>query len=326
MKIDVHSHFVVEECSQRLSSRHDGRNIVQEASGQDSGKWNVELFKTLRDKLSDVPTRLKDMDQGGIDIQVLSPPPYMLYYWADIETGAALSKMQNDRISEICRQYPSRFIGMGTVPLQDVALANQELERMARVLNLRGVIISSNVNGKDLDDKALYPFFEKAESLGVLIFIHPHDTAAAQRMQNYYLTNLLGNPLDTAIAGSRIILSGLLAKLPRLKIFLAHGGGHLPYVMGRIHQGYIVRPECRKEISRPPWDYFRSLYFDTITHDRSTLEYLIHVSGSGQVLMGTDYPYDMAERDPVGFVSNLAIPEADKKKILGENLRGILGV
>ena len=203
MKIDAHSHFVVEECSQRLSSRHDGRNIVQEASGQDSGKWNVELFKTLRDKLSDVPTRLKDMDQGGIRHSGPSPPPYMLYYWADIETGAALSKIQNDRISEICRQYPSRFIGMGTVPLQDVGLANQELERMARVLNLRGVIITSNVNGKDLDDKVFYPFFEKAESLGVLIFIHPHDTAAAQRMQHYYLTNLLGNPLDTAIAGSR---------------------------------------------------------------------------------------------------------------------------
>ena len=141
--------------------------------------------------MSDVPTRLKDMDQGGIDIQVLlSAPVGRSITWLDIETGAALSKMQNDRISEICRQYPSRFIGMGTVPLQDVGLANQELERMTRILNLRGVIISSNVNGKDLDDEAFYPFFEKAESLGVLIFIHPHDTAADQRMQNYYLTNL----------------------------------------------------------------------------------------------------------------------------------------
>ncbi len=326
MKIDAHSHFVVEECSQRLSSRRDGRNIVQEASGQDSGKWNVELFRTLRDKLSDVPTRLKDMDRGGVDIQVLSPPPYMLYYWADGETGLSLSRMQNDKISEICKQYSSRFIGMGTVPLQDVDLAVQELERMVRGLNLRGVIISSNVNGKDLDDPAFYPFFQKAESLGVLVFVHPHDTAAAERMQNYYLTNLLGNPLDTAIAGSRIILGGLLDKLPRLKILLAHGGGHLPYIMGRIHHGHIVRPECRKEISRSPWDYFRNLYFDTINHDGPALEYLIQRSGSGQVLMGTDYPYDMAEQNPVGFVGSLSIPEADKKRILGENLQGILGI
>ena len=169
MNIDVHSHYVVEECARRLSNRDDGRDIVQEASGKDSGKWNLQLFKRLGNKLSDIPTRIKDMDKAKIDIQILAPPPYMFYYWANIKTTAELARIQNNKILEICRQHSSRFIGMGTVPLQDIDEANKELERSLKELNLRGVIISSNVNGKDLDDDVFYAFFEKAESLGGFI-------------------------------------------------------------------------------------------------------------------------------------------------------------
>jgi len=326
MNIDAHSHFVTEECLVVLSEGKDGRNVVRESSGPESGRWNVQLLERIKDKFSDVPTRLRDMDKAGVDVQVLSPSPVTLYYWTDIETGITLSRLQNESISEICRQYPSRFIGIGTVPLQDVDEALKELERLSKELNLRGVIISSNVNGKDLDDAAFFPFFEKAERLNLLIFVHPHNTAAAERMQRFYLTNLIGNPLDTTIAASRLIFSGLLEKLPDLKICFAHGGGHLPYIMGRIQHGYMVRPECKAEIGRSPWEYFGRLYFDTITHHLPALEYLVTTAGSDHVLMGTDYPYDMGDEDPVGFVRSLSIPEADKEKILGGNLRRLLGM
>ncbi len=326
MNIDAHSHFVTEECFHVLSEHKDGRNIVRESSGPESGRWNIQLFESIKDKLSDIPTRLRDMDKARVDVQILSPSPIMLYYWADIEMGVTLSTMQNEKISEICRRYPSRFIGIGTVPLQDVEKAIQELERLSKELDLKGVIISSNVNGKDLDDPVFFPFFERAECLNLLIFVHPHNTAAAERMQRFYLTNLIGNPLDTTIAATRLIFSGLLEKLPDLKICFAHGGGHLPYIMGRIHHGYLVRPECKDEIKRSPWEYFGRLYFDTITHYLPALEYLVKTAGSDHVLMGTDYPYDMGDEDPVCFVSSLPIPEADKEKILGGNLRRLLGI
>jgi aminocarboxymuconate-semialdehyde decarboxylase len=326
MNIDAHSHFVTEECFHALSERKDGRNIVRGSSGPESGRWNIQLFERIKDKLSDVSTRLRDMDKARVDVQILSPSPIMLYYWADIETGVTLSRLQNERISEVCRQYPSRFLGIGTVPLQGVDEAVKELERASKELDLRGVIISSNVNGMDLDDPVFFPFFEKAERLDLLILVHPHDTAAAERMQRFYLTNLIGNPLDTTIAATRIIFSGLLEKLPGLKICFAHGGGHLPYIMGRIHHGYVVRPECRGEIQRSPWEYFQRLYFDTITHYLPALEYLVKTVGSEHVLMGSDYPYDMGDEDPVASVQSLSIPEFDKKKILGENLRRLLGM
>lgn len=326
MNIDAHSHFVAEECFHALSERRDGRNIAQESSGQESGRWNIELFERIRDKLSDIPTRIRDMDKARVDVQILSPSPIMLYYWADIETGITLSRLQNERISEICSQYPSRFVGIGTVPLQDVDESIKELERASKELDLRGVIVSSNVNGKDLDDPVFFPFFEKSESLDLFIFVHPHDTAAAERMQRFYLTNLIGNPLDTTIAATRLIFSGLLEKLPGLKICLAHGGGHLPYIIGRLHHGYMVRPECRGEIQRSPWEYFTRLYFDTITHYPPALEYLVRTAGSEHVFMGSDYPYDMGDENPVDFVRNLSVPEADKKKILGGNLSRLLGI
>jgi aminocarboxymuconate-semialdehyde decarboxylase len=326
MKIDVHSHFVAEECFRVLSERKDGRNIVQESSGQESGAWNRQLFERLRDKLSDIPTRIRDMDKAGVDIQILSPSPIMLYYWTDTEMGVTLSRLQNERISEICHQNPSRFIGLGTVPLQDIKEAVGELERLSRELHLRGVIVASNINGRDLDDPVFLPFFEKCGSLDLLVFIHPHDTAAPERMQQFYLTNLIGNPLDTTIAATRIMFSGLLDRVPGLKICLSHGGGHLPYIMGRIHHGYVVRPECKHEISQSPWDYFSRLYFDTITHHPLALEYLIKVAGSDHVIMGSDYPYDMGDEAPVSFVESLPIPEADKTNILGGNLCNLFGI
>jgi len=326
MNIDIHSHIVTEECFKKLSERKDGRDIVQESSAGESGRWNKQLFEKIRDKLSDIPTRIRDMDKARVDMQVLSPSPIMFYYWTDVETGVTLSRLQNERISEICQEHPNRFVGIGTVPMQDVDEAIKELKRLSQDLNLRGVIISSNVNGRDLDDPIFFPFFETCHSLDLFILVHPHDTAAPERMQRFYLTNLLGNPLDTTIAATRLIFSGLPEKLPGLKICFSHGGGHLPYIMGRIHHGYLVRPECKGEIQRSPWEYFTRLYFDTITHYPPALEYLIRTAGSEHVLMGSDYPYDMGDEDPVAFVRDLSIPETDKKKILGENLCRLLRI
>jgi aminocarboxymuconate-semialdehyde decarboxylase len=234
--------------------------------------------------------------------------------------------MQNEKIAEICQQHSNRFVGLGTVPLQDVDEAVKELKRLAGELSLKGVIVSSNVNGRDLDDPVFFPLLETAASLGLLVYIHPHDTAGADRMQKFYLTNLIGNPLDTTIAAARLIFSGVLEKLPALKICLSHAGGHLPYIIGRLHHGYAVRPECRADIRQSPMAYFKQLYFDSITHLPAALEYLIGIAGSERVLMGSDYPYDMADEHPVTFIRNLSISKDDKQKILGGNIIKLLGI
>lgn len=245
MNIDVHSHFVAEECFNKLSERTDGRNIVRGSSGRESGSWNIQLFERIKDRLSDIPTRIRDMDRARLDVQILSPSPIMLYYWADIETGITLSRLQNERISEICRRYPSRFIGIGTVPLQDVSEATRELERVSKELDLRGVIVSSNVNGKDLDDPPFFPFFEKAESLDLLILVHPHDTAAAERMQRFYLTNLIGNPLDTTISGNPLHFQWTAGEVARSQGMLCSWRGASPVYHGP--DSSWIRSEARMQ-------------------------------------------------------------------------------
>jgi aminocarboxymuconate-semialdehyde decarboxylase len=209
---------------------------------------------------------------------------------------------------------------MATLPLQVPGEALKELKRAAKALGRRGVEIGSHVARRELGDEDFFPVYEALQDLDMPVFIHPHHVAGLDRLLEYYLNNLIGNPLDTTIAAANLIFGGVLEKFPRLKIVLAHAGGQVPYVIGRWEHGYRVRPECKDRVSRPPMAFFKNFYFDMITHHPDALRYLISLAGSDHVLLGSDYPYDMGDLNPVQTMNRLTgISEEDRQKILGEN-------
>lgn len=274
----------------------------------------------------DHDARLAEMDAGGIGMQVLSLTPPFFHYWAEPSRGKDFCRMANEEIAGLVRRHPDRFLGMATVPLQDPKAAAEELTSARRTLGLVGVEIGSNVNGRELDDPSLQPFFARCAELRMPVFIHPVAVAGADRMTRYYLRNLIGNLVDTSIALAHLTFGGAFQRWPDLAVIAAHAGGIIPYTRGRLDHGYRVRPECRDAIPRPPSSYLRHVYFDTIAHDRGALGYLVRSVGADRVLLGSDYPFDMADPDPVGSVRGLrGISAKDRARILCQNARGLFG-
>jgi len=288
-------------------------------------------FKQMRDrgpKLTDIPTRIKDMDKMGVDLQVVSPAPFQYYYFAEPSFGLELAQGVNDGIAKIVAENPTRLMGMGTVPLQDSTLAIKELERAVKVLGFKGIEIGTNVNGKDLTDPSLNldAFFAKVQELGAVLFMHPNGFSHAQRLTDHYLNNIIGNPLETTVAVSHLIFDGVMQRYPRLKIILAHAGGYIAHYWARMDHGH-KRPDVRSVITTKPSKYLEKFYFDTITFDPHMLQSLINRFGADHVLLGTDYPYDMGETDPLGLIS--AVPKlskADKQLIVGGNAQKLFKI
>jgi aminocarboxymuconate-semialdehyde decarboxylase len=215
---------------------------------------------------------------------------------------------------------------MATVPLQDPVAAAEELTHARRTLGLVGVEIGSNINGRELDDPALHPFFARCAELRMPVFIHPVVVAGADRMTRYYLRNLIGNLVDTSIALAHLIFGGAFERWPKLAVIAAHAGGIIPYTRGRLDHGYRVRAECRAALPRPPSAYLKHIYFDTIAHNQEALAYLVRTAGAGRVVLGSDFPFDMADPDPVGTVQGLkGLSAADRTRILGGNARALFG-
>jgi aminocarboxymuconate-semialdehyde decarboxylase len=325
--VDIHCHVFTPEAD-RLAQpafRADYEPMLRHATDA-TREVNRMQQATIRAKLTLIETRLADMDRLGIDVQAISPAPPQYYYWAPDELGREASRLINNRIAEIVGQHPDRFVGMGTVPLQNPQLAVAELERMVKELNFRGVEICTNVAGAELSDQRFRPFFAKAEELGVLIFMHPNGFSEGRRLTDHYFINLIGNPLDSTVAVSHLIFGGVLDAYPRLKICVAHGGGFLPSYSGRSDHGHKARPDSRMAIKKKPTSYLKKLYFDTIVFTHHQLEYLAATWGSDHLLLGSDYPFDMAEPDPVGFVSGAKLGTADKAAILGGNAAKLLKI
>ncbi len=288
--------------------------------------------KQMRDraaKLTDIETRLHDMDRMGIDVQVVSPSPSQYYYYADADFGRQLSRATNDRIAQIVAGNPDRFAGMCTVPLQDPGMAARELERCVRKLGMRGVEICTNVNGVDLADKrlGLDRFFAKAEELGVVVFMHPMGFTHADRMTDYYFNNIIGNPLESTLAVSHLIFGGVLDRFPGLKFLVAHGGGYLAHYPARMDHGWKARPDSRITVKKKPSSYLRKFYYDTITFDPGMLESLVSLYGARQVMLGSDYPYDMADDNPVRTIAAArGLDESQRNLILGGNAARLFGL
>jgi len=271
---------------------------------------------TLDPELLDLDWHLDEMRRQDVARRALAVPPFLLQYALPAGEGARWARAINDGIADAIAPYPDAFTGFATVPLPDVPAAVTELERAVAELGFHGVEIATNIAGVELDDRRLEPFWDAAQRLGTPILVHPHDVAGANRMGDYYLRNLVGNPVETAVAGARLLFGGVLERYPDLAIVLSHGGGALPHLIGRLRHGYEVRPEARARASAPT-EHLRRLYYDTIVFDAGVLRHLVETVGASQVVIGTDSPFDMGEPDPVGLVRGAGLADDDVHRILG---------
>ena len=320
MKIDVHAHYVPEKCldaeAKGTGGHIHGLRIVQEGSRQVAYTNNARNLAFDPPQIYSIERRLKDMATQWVDMQILSVPPFLFFYAADPAQSLEQCQKINNGFAETVQTYPERFVALANLPMQDPEMAARELERSVRELGLRGAEICSNINGKNLDDKSFVPFYTKLQQLDVPVFIHPSNVLGADRLRPYHLQNLIGNPSDTAVAAASLIFGGVLKEFPRLKFYLAHGGGSCPYLRGRWEHGWQVRPEARANIDRPPSDYLRLLCFDSLVHFVPALNFLVETVGPGRVMMGTDYPFDMGDRDPVKTVASLPHLSDDQKEMI----------
>lgn len=323
--VDIHCHLNIPAADQLIRADIPNPPSPMKFMSADSMRVNGKMFGGgIGKKLNSVDDRLVDMDRLGIDVQAISPSPGQYYYYAPPELGRSAAQAVNDGIANAVASHPNRLVGMGTVPLQNTEMAVTELRRCVNDLGLRGVEIGTYVDGEELAAERLRPFFAAAEELGVLVFMHPLGFSHGQRLSEHYLDNIIGNPIEASIALSHLIFGGVLDAYPKLKMCVAHGGGYLPGYWGRMDHAYRAREDCRRHISKEPSKYLREIWLDTLVFDQDQLASLVRTHGADKLCMGTDYPFDMAEPDPVAFHG--ALDDNDKAKILGLNAADLLGL
>jgi aminocarboxymuconate-semialdehyde decarboxylase len=270
--------------------------------------------------------RLADLDAMGLDLQVIKPPPPQCYYAVPIEIAIEAARIINDGIAEFVARRPDRFKGFGTVPMPDGNEAAKELERCVKELGFKGVQILTNVNGEELSHPAFAPFWRKAEDLGVLVVIHPNGFTDAGRLSRFYFNNVIGNPLETSIALHYLIFEGVLERHPKLKILAVHGGGYLAAYAGRIDHAWGARSDSHGTLPHPPTTYLKRIYFDSIVFTPHQLQDLVRLYGVEHIVLGTDYPFDMADYDPIGHVAASGFDAATIAAICGGNAQALLGL
>lgn len=320
--VDIHCHLGV-PAADALVREQGGSPTFDATLSPETIEVNKRMFAAIGCKLNGVEERIADMDVLGIDVQAISPSPGLYYYGTPPELGREAARLVNDAVADAAARHPDRLVGMGTVPLQNVEFAIAEMHRCLGSLGLRGIEIGTNVSGIDLHDARFRPFFAAAEELGTLLFLHPLGFTSPARMGQFYFNNLIGNPLETTLALGHLIFGGVLDEYPGLRIVAAHGGGTLPSYWGRLDHGWHAREDCRT-CRHPPSHYLRQLWFDTLVFDRRQLDALIAAHGDTRLCLGTDYPFDMAEPNPISFHSG--IEGEARARIMGGNAAALLGL
>ena len=321
--VDVHCHYLNPEVNKKTAHLNAAQYDPTVIYANDlTNATNVSQMRDRAPKLMGIDVRIQDMDRMGVDIQAVSPAPYHYFYFTEPGLGAELAREVNEGIANVVSLHPDRFVGIGSVPLQNAELAVQELEYCVKKLGLKGVEINTNVNGLNLTDPrlGLEKFFAKANELGIVVFMHPLGFTQGERLSNHYFNNVIGNPLETTVAVSHLIFDGVVARYPKIKFIAAHGGGFIAHYWARMDHAWRARPDTRTVIKKKPSSYLEKFYFDSITFDPRMLKQLIDRYGADHVLLGTDYPYDMGEDDPRGLIAGVPkLSAADRRLIEGGN-------
>ncbi|MFJ9120242.1 amidohydrolase family protein [Streptomyces sp. NPDC102394] len=294
----------------------------QRAHSPESLSVNRAQLRRLAGKLTSVPERLADLDAMGVDIQVVGPMP-MHHYWADEDLAGRLARTVGETVAAHCAEAPERLYGLGTLPLQHPALAVELLEWAVTGLGLYGVSVSTTVDGRELADPAHDPVWEKAEELGALVFVHPWGCSLGERLATRYLGNTVGQPVETTVALSHLIFTGVLDRFPGLKLVAAHGGGYLPTYAGRSDHAWRVREDARG-CAEPPSAYLRRMWFDALVYTPRALRHLVEEVGADRVVLGTDHPFDMGVTDPLARLDAAGLPPAERAAIAGGNALDLL--
>jgi len=316
LKIDIHTHILPQDWPD-LRERYGYGGFVR-LDRYDSCRARMMIdgrcFREIEENTWSPSVRLADCDRTEVTTQVLSTVPVMFCYWAKPADCHDLSQLLNDHLAGVVREHPGRFIGLGTLPMQAPDLAMRELERCMKELGFHGVQIGTHVNGRNLDDAALFPVFELAERLGAAVFVHPWDMVGKERMSKYWLGWLVGMPAETAMAICSMIFGGVLERLPRLRVGFAHGGGAFAGTYGRIEHGFRARPDlCAVDNPHGPSRYLGRFYVDSLVHDEATLRLLMGLVGVERIAVGSDYPFPLGEDRPGQLIESLPDLPADAK-------------
>jgi aminocarboxymuconate-semialdehyde decarboxylase len=326
--IDCHSHVAVARV-QEIVTPHlkDTTDPLVQYSTPETQTLMAKQAADIRPRIGTTDERFAAMDEMGVDVQLICPAPPQVYYNLPLDIGVQAARALNDGIAEYVGAHKDRLVALGGLPMQDGEEAAKELERGVKQLGLKGAEILTNVNGKELSDPAFAPVWKKAEELDALVLIHPTGFTQPQRFARFYFNNVIGNPLDTTIALHYLIFDGVLERHPKLKILAAHGGGYLGAYSGRIDHAWGARSDNNAGLPKPPTSYLKQIYVDTVVFTTHQLKALVDVFGADHVVMGTDYPYDMMEYDPVGHIMDTpGLDDTARSKLAGGNLKGLLGM
>jgi aminocarboxymuconate-semialdehyde decarboxylase len=323
--IDVHTHFIPEEYFHSGDHPTWGAHVED----RDGTPWIVHeqgfAYPFEPTFLCD-EAKFEDMRRRGIDLSVVSLAPTLFYYWIEAEESIEFARMANDSLAKAVAESGGKLKGLASLPMQDPTEASKELRRAVGELGMVGAQIGTTIEGDYLDDESYDPVWQAAHELRVPLTLHPYYVGSRAGFEDYYLTNIFVNPMDTALAASRIIFSGLLDRYSSLTFLLVHAGGFLPYQLGRLDHGWKVRDEPKLRIKRPPSEYIDRFYFDSITHNDSALRWLIDLVGGDKVVLGSDLPFDMADDDPLGRLARVSTDDIELNRIAEANPRKLFGL
>ncbi|MFC8365654.1 amidohydrolase family protein [Streptomyces griseorubiginosus] len=324
--VDVHAHVLLPEVDALvagLPGLAEARALDARRNGPAALAVSGPMVRERAPRMTDVSARLAAMDAQGVDVQLVSPSPSHYCYWADEEIAEKVYRRANEAAAAHCAQAPGRLHGLGLVPLQHPEQAVRALEH-ALEQGLSGVEISSHAPGRELSDPAYEPFWSRAAETGAIVFLHPFGCTLDERLDQWYLSNTVGQPVENAVALSHLIFSGVLDRHPGLKLIAAHGGGYLPTHIGRSDHAWSARSDAGAGCAHLPSSYLKRLYFDSLVHDPHVLRELVRVAGADRVLLGSDYAFDMGAEDPVAALRAARLPDSDFHAIRGANAAALL--
>ncbi len=327
MKVDIHTHIMPEVMPNWTKKFGYGEFIHLEHRNCEACMMKGDvLFRVVEENCFKASARISDMKETDVTKQVLSTIPVLFNYWANANDAWETSRFFNDHIADTISNHPEKFIGIGTVPLQDISLSIKEMERCVTELKMPGLEIGTNVNGKNLGEKEFFPFFEAAEKLNCALFIHPWDMMGEDQTKKYWLPWLVGMPAETTRAICSLIFGGVFEKFPTLRIAFAHGGGSFPYTLGRIEHGFDVRPDLVAiDNKTSPRDYIGRFWVDSLVHDERAFKFLFDLMGEDKICLGSDYPFPLGEHIPGELIEQLQFAREINEKLLYRNAMEWLG-